>query len=78
MKNEYGKTILPRAYNIQALDLLLLDKKANPLGGGLNRKIDFEFDYLGEFQFIFKRALGFKSEVEERVLRQKTYATFFV
>jgi hypothetical protein len=50
----YGGTILPKAYKIQALELSSLMKKVNPGG---DRRIDCEFEYLGKFEFIFKRAL---------------------
>jgi hypothetical protein len=34
---------------------------SDPPGGGPHRGIRFEFEYLGEFEFIFETALGYEA-----------------
>jgi hypothetical protein len=58
----YGGTLLPKAYNVQASDVLQLAKRPILGGGGTHRRIEFKFEYLGKFEFILERALRYQSE----------------
>jgi hypothetical protein len=42
------------------------------LGGGAQQGISFEFEYLGEFEFIFETALGYESGGRETCFDEKT------
>ncbi len=58
----YSRTILPKAYNIHALDLLYVAwRKRSIPRDGPHRGINNKFEYLGEFEFIFETALWWGS-----------------